>query len=397
MTWTDIPSRLITSYASWFGGSPDFFVRAPGRVDLVGAHTDYNEGPVLPAAVNMHSWVAARPAEGKRVTIHACDMAETVTIDLRNLDARIDADDRPLPNWAMYVAGVAWSMREAGIRPGGAEMAIASDVLIGAGLSSSAAVEVGYGLAFAEMAGAELDRMELAQICRRAENDYVGVASGLMDQFSSLFGQRGHALYFDTRSLEWEALRLSSDVALVLADTGTRRELTGGQLNQRRQECEMATAALKTVLPDIQSLRDVTPEALAEHHDAVPKPAVNRARHVVEEIVRVTKARSVLKRGDMVRFGELMDESHMSSRDWYESSSPALDAMWRASHAHPARLGGRFLGAGFAGTLIFLAHADGAQEFGEHTIRRFAEETGETGEFRVVRAEQGAEVLSTNV
>lgn len=387
------PNQLLDRFRAAFGGDPAFISRAPGRVDLIGAHVDYNDGLVLPAAISRNAWIAVRPREGKHVLIHSLDMDEQVAFDLTQLDRRKTVEGADLPIWAQYAAGVAWAMSEAGFDLPGCEMAVTGDVPVGAGLSSSAAVEVAYGLAWAYLMNTDIDRMRLAQMCQRAENAYVGVNSGIMDQFSSAFGKTDHALLLDCRSLEWEAVPLSPEVALVVADTGTRRTLATSKYNERRAECERALSALQGPLPGIRALRDVSPAQFHEHAHLIPMPARIRAQHVIEEIDRVVQAADALKQGRVDALGALMDGSQISSRDLYDASGPELDALWNASLGHPARLGGRFLGAGWAGCLIFLVDAGGADDFAAYTGQRYRDSTGHEPQFYVVRAAQGAEIL----
>jgi galactokinase len=271
---------------------------------------------------------------------------------------------------------------------------LSSTVPIGAGLSSSAAVEVAYALAWAHLAGANVDKMALAQACRRAENDYVGVNCGLMDQFASLLGQANCALLLDCRTLDWEAVRLPPDVSLVIADTGTRRELSDSAFNERRADCERAVRALQAEMPEIHALRDVSPEAFESYKHLIPETARLRAAHIVAENQRVLGAVAALRARDMIRLGQLLDESHLSARDLYDASGPALDAMWKASHGHPARLGGRCVGAGWAGCMIFLVQARAEADFIAFLGARYEQEAGMMPTFYPVQAAAGAEILS---
>ena len=387
------PARLIEQFRAVFREDPEFLVRAPGRVDLIGTHTDYNEGWVLPAAITRYAWLAVRELPTALITLHALDMDEQVAFRLTDLEDRKALNGQPLPRWAQYAAGVAWSLQEAGLATPGSQIMITSDVPVGAGLSSSAAVEVAYATAWAHIVGWKVDRMKLAQLCQRAENEYVGVNSGLMDQFTSLHGKPGHALLFDCRTLEWEALPLPEDISLVVADTGTRRQLTDSLYNQRRAECEQAVQALREYLPDISALRDVTVEQFTAYRDRLEEPIRQRAEHIIHENARVLAAAEALKRGDVITLGRLLDESHLSARDLFEASGPELDAMWEASQGHPARLGGRFIGAGWAGCLVFLAKAGAAEDFAAYTARRYEERTGISPSMSHMRTAGGAEVL----
>lgn len=370
--------------------------RAPGRVDLLGAHVDYNDGHILALAVDRHVWVAAdRAGRAGTTTLVALDLDEEVRFGLDRLDARIDADGAPLPTWARYPAGVAWALGEvAAVGAAGRlpdiEAVFAGDVPPGAGVSSSAALEVTFAAAWLELAGARMEPLELAGACRRAENEYVGVACGLMDQFCAVCGRRGRALLLDCRSLEWRTLPMPPRSELWLADTGTRRRLTDGALNDRQRECRQAVAALAGRIHGVSALRDVLPVPLEANAGAVPEPALSRARHIVAEEARVLQAAEALAAGDELRLGGLMDSSHTSARDLYDASGPALEAMWAAGHQVEACLGGRFIGAGFAGCVLFLVAAGHGPAFANEVGRRYAEATGLPPRITRVRAAAGA-------
>jgi galactokinase len=381
------PSRLIDGFHHHFARPPTLLVRAPGRVDLIGAHTDYNDGFVLPMAIDRDAWLAVAPADGGSsggvTTVVALDLRETATFDA----------DLPLPPWARYPSGVAQALASAGLAARPMDAALTSDVPAGAGVSSSAALEVAFATAWQALGGWEVEPMELARLCRQAENDYVGVACGIMDQFACVFGQAGCVLLLDCRSLDWHAVPLPPGVSIVVADTTTRRHLAHGALNARRAECRSALSALRELLPHITALRDVTPEDLDTHAHRLPEPERSRARHVVAECARVRAAAEALAAGDAVRVGRLMDESHISARDLYAASGPAIEAMWHAAHAHPACLGGRFIGAGFAGCLVFLVRADSEVDFIAATLDRFRGDSGLAARLYPVQAAQGAQVV----
>ncbi len=385
--------ELTKTFEATFHSKPDFLVRSPGRVDLIGTHTDYNEGWVLPAAINRTVWLAVKALPTPLVTVHAVDMNEQVAFRLTDLDAHKTLSGQDLPGWARFPAGVAWSLQEAGLATPGSQIAMIGNIPIGAGLSSSAAVEVAYGLAWAHITGWKVDKMALAQHCQRAENRYVGVGTGLMDQFACLFGQAGQVLLFDCRTLEWEAVPLAGDVTLIIADTGTRRALTESHYNERRADCEEALRALQSQLPDIKALRDVSPAQFEAHKGAVPEKARRRAEHVIAENERVKAAAAALRKGDTVALGKLMDESYISTRDLFEASGPQLDAMWNVSQKHTARLGGRPVGAGWAGCMVFLARADGSDAFIKHLEQHYQAETGIAPTIYRVETADGAQVV----
>ena len=248
-------------------------------------------------------------------------------------------------------------------------------------------------MAWKQLGGWEASRMTLARLCQKAENQYVGVNTGLMDQFASLHGQAGKALLFDCRTLDWEATPLPAEVLLVIADTGTRRSLTTSHYNERRADCEAAVEALRRSIPGISALRDVSPEQFEQLKSEVPEQPRLRAEHIINENRRVLAAAEALKAGDVARLGGLMDESQISSRDLFEASGPQLDAMWKAAHGHPARLGGRFSGGGWAGCMVFLVSADGSDDFSEYLVREYHKLTGLDARLYPLRAADGAMVM----
>jgi len=281
---------LLTAFTVKFGDQPAQVFRAPGRVNLLGEHVDYNGGPVLPAAIDRAVYMAASANTSGIIQLFARDLGEEISISLERLEEKQDLVGNPLPGWALYPAGVAWALKQAGMGTDGLQAVYSSDVPIGAGLSSSAAVEMVFAVAWQAFGGWSVDRMRLAHLCQRAENEYVGVASGLMDQFASAHGVEGHALYFDTRSLGWHAVPLPPGTVLAIADSGVRRSLTGSAYNERRAACEEAVAILSQDLPQIQSLRDVSLADFDRFRHHLPSTVDMRAEHVVSEIERVKSA-----------------------------------------------------------------------------------------------------------
>jgi galactokinase len=261
-------------------------------VNLLGEHVDYNDGPVLPIALDKAVTIAVTSNEDDVVDLYALDLDDQVDFRLSDLEDKASVDGSPLPNWAHYPAGVAWALLDAGFAVRGLQAAYSSNIPIGAGLSSSAAVEVGFAVLWQSLGSWSLERMQLAQLCQRAENIYVGVECGLMDQFASACGVEGHALYFDTQSLEWEALPLLPDHAIVVADSGVRRDLTSSAYNERRASCDQAVELLRNYLPDIRSLRDVSPTEMAAFGYYLPSIVKRRAGCFLVMLVYVTYMRS---------------------------------------------------------------------------------------------------------
>ncbi len=371
-------------------GFRHFTVVAPGRVNLLGEHVDYNDGIVLPAAINREVRIEVVELSEPIVRLHARDMGERAAFSLENLANKQDVSGAPLPDFALYPAGVAWALQHAGLEVRGMEAEYTSSVPIGAGLSSSAAVEVGFALAWQILAGFELTKMELAQLCQKAENLYVGVNSGLMDQFASAFGVAGHALRFDTRSLEWEPVPVPAEAAIVIADSTVCRSLAGSAYNDRRRDCEEAVRLLGEHLPGLTSLRQVSPETLKQFLPLLPERVGKRAKHVVEEIARVEAACQMLAEGDVSAFGQLMNASHVSLRELYEVSCPELDALVEIATGLPGCLGARLTGAGFGGCTVNLVKQEGAQNFITALANQYQQKTGKTARIYLCQAAQGA-------
>jgi galactokinase len=387
------PAELNAFFQEAFHRRPDLLARAPGRVNLLGEHVDYNQGLVLPAAIDRAVFLHASVIDGDCVHIIAKDLGEMAAFRLSDLDQKTDLLGKQLPAWVRYPAGVAWALLEAGLQVKGIQAAFTSDVPIGAGLSSSAAVEVAFASAWQAISGWQIDKLDLARLCQRAENFYVGVSSGLMDQFASACGVEGHALYFDTRSLEWQPAPLPQGIALVIADSGERRSLTGSAYNERRAACEQAVAALKGYLPDIHSLRDVTTTEFAAYSEFLPEIPRNRAEHVIKEIQRVRTALSALKRNDRQSLGALMYAGHNSLRDLYEVSTPALDTLVDLTRTFPGCIGARMTGAGFGGCTINLVETSQAEAFIEGLKTGYYRATGLQASVYLCQASRGASVV----
>ncbi len=389
---------LHRAFSDRFGRPPALVVRAPGRVNLLGEHVDYNDGLVLPAAIDRAVYIAAASSGDSCARLHALDLNQQVDLRLDALDDRLDAGGdkspgKPLPGWARYPAGVAWALQQEGLPTGGILAAYTSDVPIGAGLSSSAAVEVAFAVLWQALGGWPLDRLALAQICQRAENQYVGLSCGLMDQFASACGVAGHALYFDTRSLEWEPAPIPADIGLVIANSGVRRSLTHSGYNERRADCEQAVRELQAYLPGIRSLRDVATTELAAYAPYLSEIPHRRAEHVVKEIARVRSALSALQRGDRQALGALMYAGHNSLKNLYEVSTPELDTLVELTRRLPGCIGARLTGAGFGGCTINLVEMEHAEAFIAGLREGYPQATGREAQVYLCQASQGASVV----
>ncbi len=388
----NINEHVIVEYRRRFKAEPAFVARAAGRVNLLGEHVDYNDGFVLPAAIDRATWIAFSAGSSEQTTLVAADLAEEASFAPETLSAKTSTDGTPLPEWARYPAGVMWALNEAKLPTPAIHAVFRSDVPRGAGLSSSAALELAFGVAWQKLGGWTIPAMELARLGQRAENQYVGVNCGIMDQFASACGKKDHLLYLDCRSLEWQSVPLPENVAIVIADTSVRRSLTASAYNERRAVCEQAVRLLKEKLPGIRALRDVSLEMFDRFSSSLPGEVERRARHVIAEIERSRKALELLERGDVAQFGRLMNACHASLRDLYEVSCPELDEMARIGQALPGCHGARLTGAGFGGCTVNLVARDSAGAFAAALSAGYEQQTGLHAETYICQASDGAEV-----
>src|SRR6202451_602055 len=376
-------STIVERFRERFGATPRVY-RAPGRVNLIGEHTDYNDGFAMPAAIEFYCWVAIGPREDRVLSIYSEEFFSSAETDLSSAAAQ------PTRSWSDYPIGVALQLEQAGFRLRGANLLVESEVPIGAGLSSSAAIEVATALALAEQSGASPDRVQLARLCQRAENEFVGARVGIMDQFISLHGQKNHALLLDCRSLTFESLAIPDSVKLVISNTMVKHELAFGEYNRRRADCEEAVRRLAAVLPGIRALRDVSLEQLEEHRATLSEVIYKRALHIVSENARVLDAAEALRVGDIDRFGKRMAESHRSLRDLYEVSCRELDLMVDLAYQQKGVYGARMTGGGFGGATINLVDARYAGEFKEKMAKAYQQETGLVPQIHIWKPAEGA-------
>jgi galactokinase len=363
------PVQLQEKFRARFGTSAAIY-RAPGRVNLIGEHTDYNDGFVLPAAIEFYCWVAAAARSDKKLVIHSENFNETVEA---NLDSLSSAGKN---HWANYPLGVADKLQSVGKRLKGANLLISGEVPLGAGLSSSAAIEVAVGFALLSQSGCTVSRTELAQLCQKAENEFVGARCGIMDQFIACHGKASFVLLLDCRSLDFQMARLPAGVQLFICNTMVKHELASGEYNRRRAECEEGVRALSMVLPEIRALRDVTLAQL-EHHGSLLDPKVySRCRHVITENDRAQEAIRALYARNLTAFGRLMRESHRSLRDDYEVSCKELDFMVEIASAQPGVIGARMTGGGFGGCTINLVESSAVEVFKNNVAARYLAQTG---------------------
>jgi galactokinase len=338
-------------------GAAAVISRAPGRVNLIGEHTDYNDGFVMPAAITLYTWVAAAARNDYILVIRSENFDEQVEVDLNHLP------EKGSGRWSDYVAGVAKVLREAGIRTRGANLLLYGNVPQGAGLSSSASLEVALGYTLLQLAGEKLDRRSLALLCQKAENEFVGARCGIMDQFIAAHGQKDHALLLDCRSLDYNLLPLPADVRLVMCNSMVRHSIAAGEYNQRRAECEAGARYFAERHSGVTALRDVNLEQLAAAEQYLPEKIWRRCRHVITENARVQDAAAALSAGDLQVFGRLMQLSHESLKTDFEVSCSELDLLVALAQGAPGLYGARMTGGGFGGCTINLVQADQVDGF----------------------------------
>ena len=381
--------QIFNGFTAEFTGRPTHLAIAPGRVNLIGEHTDYNDGFVLPVALDRDVRVLFRARADSRVKLYALEFDSWSEFEIGSL--RWD-DDQLWPN---YVKGVGWALAELGIRLQGFEGIISGNVPRGSGLSSSAALEVAVAKAFLASANQihALSGSQIAQAAQKAENDYVGVNCGIMDQFISALGEEGHALLIDCRSLQYRRVPFPADTSLVIGNTKASRSLAGSAYNERRAQCEDGVRRLQEVLPRIAALRDVSSVQLEAHRHLLPDTVYRRCRHVVSENERVQAAVEALEQGDFRLVGRLMDASHASLRDDYEVSSEALDVMVESMRGHPGCLGARLTGAGFGGCAVALVWAGSEADVRESALKSYAKRMNLWPEVYINAPSAGARVL----
>lgn len=352
-------------------GATPALSRAPGRVNLIGEHTDYNGGFVMPAALHYATTAACAPRADRTLRLYSTMTDEEVSVDLDHLSERRG-------HWSDYVVGMALMLERAGHRLRGADMMIDSTVPVGSGLSSSAALEVSSGHALVHAAGGTIDPVQLARVGQRAENEFVGMRCGIMDQYISACGRAGAALLIDCRSLAARPVTVPDEAVIVVIDSKVRHQHAGGEYNRRREACEQGVALLRKVMPGISQLRDVTPADLARHQALLPEMIHRRCRHIVSENQRVLDGEAALNRGDIRTFGRLMNESHASMRDDFEITCAEVDRLAEIAQATAGAHGARMTGGGFGGCVVALVAADKSEGFMATVTQAYETATGLT-------------------
>lgn len=376
-----LKQKADDAFRSKYGTRPIFVVQAPGRVNLIGEHTDYSEGFVMPVAVDLGVAVAFHPREDELLRLYSIDYNKLIEVDLTNFT-------KGEAGWQEYVKGIAWALTEEGIALTGWDGVVVGNVPIGAGLSSSAALEIALAKVFSLTSKFEKSPAELAVIGQRAENHWVGVNVGIMDQLISASGKRGFAVQIDCRSLEYEYVQIPEGVSFMVLDTGTRRKLTNSAYNARREECQAASKIL-----GVATLRDANITMLEDKKDQMPGVVYKRARHVIGENNRVHAFNSAMGSGDLQEIGKLINKSHKSLNEDYEVSSRELNVIVEIAQSHPACLGARMTGAGFGGCALAVIAIDKIEEFSEAVHLEYHKKTGIEPNIFSVESADGVQVL----
>lgn len=387
MTGTDRRSLVQDRFTQVFGGQPTHWVQAPGRVDLMGSHTDYNQGYVLTMSIDRSTWIAARPR-----------LDRVVAIDSINLDARAefsldDIQPDPAARWADYVKGVAHIFGAEGYALRGFDGVIHSTVPLSSGLSSSAALEVATAMLFKELGGWVIEPLQIALLCQRAENQFVGVNCGILDQYTSVHGQAGCAVLLDCRHLTGQATAIDPGIQVVICDTRFKRELSGSEYAERRAQCEEGAAILARHYPEIRALRDATLAQLDAHAGNLPDEVRRRARFIIEENQRVLDLSGALAAGDRAAIRALAAASFAGARDLYAISVPAMESMMAAMLAAPGAIGARQAGAGFGGCMVAFVERDRVAQFIPAARDAYQQATNREPHVYAVAAAPGAGTL----
>jgi len=377
----DFKKKLVDEFHACFHSDPEFLVRAPGRINLIGEHTDYNDGFVLPLAIDRAVWLALRNRQDRMVVVYSLDFAEKVEFSLDDIHRN--------RGWSENIKGIAWAFQDAGYHLVGWEGIMVGDVPIGAGLSSSAAAGLVTARAFIKTSGLEWNPVRMAKICQAAENQWLGLNSGIMDQMVSAGARLGHAFFLDCRSLEFQHVPIPPGIAILVLDTTTRRELVNSAYNQRHAECAAAARSF-----GVPALRDVTLDMLVGRSALVDDVLFRRTRHVVTENQRVLDAVAALRLGDIPRLGELLKASHVSLRDDFEVSSDALDKIVACANHQPECYGARMTGAGFGGCAVALVRSDALEAFIRSVKLCYLHATGVDADIYVCLPGEGATVLT---
>lgn len=386
---------VYSSFNKYFQYNPSFMAKAPGRVNLLGEYVDFNNGFVLPVAIDQATYIAFSLSSNEKdvSTIYSLDFNQKVIFSCNSITYRHDILGNELPQWALYPAGIFWALKKSGFTPLPINAVYASNVPNGAGLSSSASVEIAFAIAWAAVGNWNFNPMQNALIAQNAENHYVGVNCGIMDQFASACGIKDNILFLDCQNLEWKGLSIPKDISIVIANTNTHRSLTDSQYNIRRSECDLGVNLLSRVIPGIKTLRDVSIDTFETYKSLLPEVVQKRVKHVVEETERTRKALKSLHTNNIDEFGDLMKQCHHSLKDLFEVSTSQLDNMVEIAEKLPGYVGARLTGAGFGGCTVNLVHSEASEEFGNALADQYVKATGIVPSIYYTKASDGARIL----
>jgi len=374
---------LTTKFGELFHSQPTLY-HAPGRINLIGEHTDYNDGFVLPAAIDKAIYFAIGKNDKKKLRLYSIDYSESFEIALDDLH-------KSDTHWANYLIGVTAQFQKRGLQPRGIDCVFGGDIPLGAGLSSSAALECGFAICLNDQNNFRIDRSELILMAQKAEHEFAGVMCGIMDQFASTFGKDGHVMKLDCRSLDYEYYPLTNDeVDIILCDTKVKHTLASSEYNIRRGECEAGVKILQQKYPQVKALRDATPEMLEEVSDQMEDTIYQRCHYVIHEVVRVENACQALLQNDFVTFGKLMYATHNGLSREYRVSCEELDFLVDIARKDPNVLGARMMGGGFGGCTINLIKKGGAEKFIETVLKEYPKQTNHETEIYRVKISDGA-------
>ena len=374
----------MEAFRARYEGEPELWARAPGRVDLMGSHTDYNQGYVLTQAIDRDTWIAARPRADRRVRIASLNLEGMVEFDLEQIEP-----DRMFP-WTNYVRGVALMMQKDGYPLHGFDGLVHSTVPVGSGLSSSAALEVSAAMLFNLLGDLAIDPVRMALICQRAENEFVGMNCGILDQYTSTMGQADCALLLDCRQLISQNKPIPAGMQVVICDTRAKRELTGSEYPERRAQCEQGVQILSRFLPGIRALRDVTIAEFEPYEHELPTVIARRCRFVIEENQRVLDSAAAIVAGERDQIGDLAVASFAGAKYLYEISSPEMEKMLAAMQSAPGVIGARQAGAGFGGCMVAIVEQEQVEPFAAHVLEAYQDSAGIAAQVYPASAAAGA-------
>ena len=379
---------LDTKFVELYHKKPIIWVRAPGRVDLMGSHTDYNQGYVLTQAIDRETWIAACPREDQRVVIHSLNLPGSADFDLKE---QITFDQQT--TWTNYARGVAETLRQEGYPLKGFDGLIHSTVPVGSGLSSSAALEVACAILFNMIGDLSIDPVTIALLCQRAENEFVGMNCGILDQYTSMMGEAGSVLLLDCRDITSTTRKIADGIQIVICDTQAKRELTGSEYPERRVQCEEGARFFASHHPEISALRDVTLELFTDQSAELSPVVAKRCRFVIEENQRVLDMAKAISTGDRHEINTLCSDSYTGARDLYEIGSPEMEKMMTAMLSGPGVIGARQAGAGFGGCMVALVEDQSLEAFTAHVSERYRVSTGIDPRVYPVQAAPGAGII----